>query len=226
MLNFCQILQKYKLSYTVSRMHVDNFYRRNKCYLSDKVLDVGGTKSYKAGYFNIEDVGVDVEYLNIDPATNPDYLSSGENIPVKENLYDAVILSQVLEHLENPEVVLTEIFRVLKPGGTLLITTPFLFKVHACPNDYQRWTEFKISNVLKSYRYDIIKIETLGGGFSTIVDIVKQMSCKIKSKLMLKLMLVPCGLIQLLLVDILEKRFKPAAWVYEWPLHYGVIAKK
>lgn len=214
MLKFFKILQKYKLGYTVSRMHVDNFYRRNKCYLSDKVLDVGGTKSYKAGYFNIEDV----EYLNIDPATNPDY--------VEDNLYDAVILSQVLEHLVNPEIVLTKIFRVLKPGGTLLITTPFLFKVHACPNDYQRWTEFKISNVLKSYRYDIIKIETLGGGFLTIVDIVKQMSCKIKSKLMRKLMLVPCGLIQLLLVDILEKRFKPAAWVYEWPLHYGVIAKK
>lgn len=222
MLKFFKILQKYKLVYTVSRMHVDNFYRRNKCYLSDKVLDVGGTKSYKAGYFNIEDV----EYLNIDPATNPDYLSSGENIPVKENLYDAVILSKVLEHLENPEVVLTEIFRVLKPGGTLLITTPFLFKVHASPNDYQRWTKFKIANVLKFLRYNIIKIETLGGGYSTIVDIVKQMSCKIKNKLIRNLMLVPCGLLQLLLVDILEKRFKPAAWVYEWPLHYGIIAKK
>ena len=61
-------------------------------------------------------------------------------LPFKDNIFDAVISEAVLEHVHSPNRVVSEIYRVLKPGGYICVAVPFLQGYHASPHDYQRWT--------------------------------------------------------------------------------------
>ena len=64
--------------------------------------------------------------------------------------YDCVLSTQVLEHVEDPETYLGECYRVLRPGGCLLLTTHGLYEDHACPYDYWRWTVYGLKRVVEN----------------------------------------------------------------------------
>ncbi len=72
--------------------------------------------------------------------SRPDVFGDAGALPFPDDSVDAVLLLEVLEHLPDPRAALGEIARVLKPGGTLLLTMPFLYPVHDAPHDYQRYT--------------------------------------------------------------------------------------
>ena len=61
-------------------------------------------------------------------------------LPAPDQSYDLILSTQVLEHVREPAIYLNECHRLLRPGGTLLLTTHGSFPDHACPHDYQRWT--------------------------------------------------------------------------------------
>lgn len=137
-----------------------------------KVLDVGGAKVNKRGCFRPDlDKVQSWEYLNIDEKTCPDFLCSSENIPVQNSSYDVVLITEVLEHLEYPEQTLKEAFRVLKDGGKLILSMPFLYPVHAHPFDYQRWTPEKIKLELTKIGFAGIQIKAMGGFFAVLYDL-------------------------------------------------------
>ena len=77
----------------------------------------------------------------------------------------------MLEHLEHPKKVLQEAYRLLKPGGVGWITMPFLNQIHADPNDYQRWTDTKLQQVLTEIGFMQIEIKPMGGVFAVIHDL-------------------------------------------------------
>lgn len=79
---------------------------------------------------------------------------------VKNESYDLVLSTQVLEHVSSPQTYLAEAYRVLRPGGTLALTTHGSFWDHGCPYDYRRWT------------VDGLKLELLQAGFG-IADAFK-----------------------------------------------------
>jgi SAM-dependent methyltransferase len=107
-----------------------------------RVLDIGcGAKPYLpwiAPYAR--------EYIGIDAAPGPyvDQVVQGEKLPFEDGGFDLVLCTQVLEHVEDPAAVLSEIHRVLRPGGAALISTHGVFLFHPDPieagADYWRWT--------------------------------------------------------------------------------------
>ncbi|MFX0135559.1 MAG: methyltransferase domain-containing protein [Candidatus Hodarchaeota archaeon] len=164
-----------RLSYSLRRYYVDEFHERNIRMFpkSANVLDIGGKKVKKRGQFNIENHLVKVKYANIDPNTNPDYLCDGSNIPVKNNSFDVIICSELLEHVREPSLILKEAYRILKPGAVLLICVPFLFRIHSDPYDYGRYTDYYWRTVLKEIGFARITIEKQGLYYSVFMDMLK-----------------------------------------------------
>ena len=78
--------------------------------------------------------------LEIEATPNVDVLGDGHKLPFKDAVFDAVISEAVLEHVQDPNRVVSEMHRVLKPGGTVCAAVPFLQGFHASPHDYQRYT--------------------------------------------------------------------------------------
>ena len=154
------------------RTFLDNFFESQIEHMNGDILDIGGKKSNKRGLFRPPLSKVrSWRYVNIDASSNPDYLCNAEKIPLPNSSIDGFILSEVLEHVENPEEIIKEALRVLKHGGIGWITMPFLFPIHADPHDFQRWTEEKIRRVFNKYGVNSIEITPVGGIISVVHDL-------------------------------------------------------
>ncbi len=111
-----------------------------------RILDFGcGAKPY-APYFPTQ------RYIGLDGhAGSQADVVAGERMPFRDAVFDCVFSFQVLEHVSDPHTLLAECRRVLKPGGTLLISAPFLYEYHACPTDYWRFTHEGLSHLLNGF---------------------------------------------------------------------------
>jgi len=137
-----------------------------------KVLDIGGKKENKWGRFRPPlNCMESWEYVNIDPAVKPDYLCLADAISVADETFDMVLMTEVLEHLERPVEALKEAYRVLK-AGQIVITMPFLYGVHADPQDFQRWTADKIRRELEDVGFAVDRLEPMGGLFAVVYDLL------------------------------------------------------
>jgi len=87
--------------------------------------------------------------------------------PIDGAAYDAVLCTQVLEHAEDFEHVLSEIHRVLKPAGDLVVTVPFIYNMHDARHDYRRFTVQGVRQLFHD-RYEILELKGQGGVGSTV----------------------------------------------------------
>lgn len=83
-------------------------------------------------------------------------------ISLQDASYDVVILSNTLEHLFNPQLVINESFRVLRKGGIILGTVPFIRNVHQAPADFYRYTFYCLEKLLKEAGFTRIEIDPIG----------------------------------------------------------------
>lgn len=157
---------------TCRRHYIDAFLIRESPRMHGNVLDIGGKKDRKRGEFRppLEHVR-SWKYLNSDASTEPEYCCSAESIPLESESVDGFLLCEVLEHLERPEMGLSEAFRILKSGGTGWITMPFLYQVHGDPHDYQRWTGNKLKDILRKTGFTDIHMEPMGSVAGVIYDL-------------------------------------------------------
>lgn len=113
-------------------------------HIRGRLLDVGcGLKPYApllAPYVT-EHVGVD-HPDSPHALTSVDVLATAYDIPLESASFDTVLMSEVLEHLERPGDALAESHRLLKPGGKLILTTPFIWTLHEEPRDFYRFSPY------------------------------------------------------------------------------------
>lgn len=137
---------------------------RNRSYLHGDMLDFGcGRKPYKRLINVNKYVGVDLEISGHSHENSQiDVFYDGSAIPFANESFDSFLCSEVFEHLFNLEKIIEELHRVLKVGGTGLITVPFVWPEHEIPYDYGRYTSFGMKSLLERKGFKIVSMEKTG----------------------------------------------------------------
>jgi SAM-dependent methyltransferase len=202
--------------------------------LSGYVLDVGcGQKPYRR-YLR-----PDVMHIGLDVPTSMhgmdaiDTLGTAHHLPFQDAVFDGCLCSEVLEHTSTPLQVLSEMARVTKTGGTLLLTVPFSEQLHEIPHDYYRFTEYALQSLMASTGWTLQRVYCRGSAW---LELTYRLSSLLYSavgatrdeigqhhpKLILgPVIVIICMLIQMI-GSMLDKR---------WPISlstigYGIVAVK
>jgi SAM-dependent methyltransferase len=134
------------------------------------LLDVGcGEKPLEPIFAShvVEHVGVD-HHATLHGLSRVDIVASAYNIPLPATSVDTIVLSAVLEHLERPQDALDECYRLLRPGGNVLVTTPLFWHLHEAPRDFFRYTPYGLRHLLETAGFDVIEIRPYAGVWTTI----------------------------------------------------------
>lgn len=134
------------------------------------VLDVGAANRWVENQIPSSCCYVSLDY----PATGrdlygsrPELFADAAKIPIRDKSVDVVLLLEVLEHLRYPSDALKEIHRVLRPGGKLIMSVPFMYPLHDPPFDFQRYTTHGLERELEKAGLQIDTIEVTIGSIET-----------------------------------------------------------
>lgn len=135
-----------------------------KLKLDGKVLDLGGL--INADYHKLIKGDHRIIVANNTGQNDDVYIDVDieKKFPIEDNAYDSIICLNVLEHIFDYSNALRESYRVLKDGGTLILSTPFIFQFHSCPNDYWRFTDKCLKRILENSGFREIEIKPIGTG--------------------------------------------------------------
>ena len=107
-----------------------------------------------------------VDYVGADIPGNPSAvleLRGDGTIPAADDSFDALLSTQVLEHVADPGVYLNEAFRVLRPGGRMLLSTHGVFIYHPDPVDLWRWTSEGLQHAVQQAGFEVVRFEGVVG---------------------------------------------------------------
>jgi SAM-dependent methyltransferase len=177
--NFINIkLESYNLDTYFIRTSIFNYLKDTLPQFKGNLLDIGcGKMPYRKYILENTEVnnyvGLDIEgALDYDSSIKPDYTWNGEKMPFNENSFDCAFATEVLEHCPQPETVLKEVFRVLKPNGIFFFTVPFLWNLHEVPHDEYRYTPFSLERHLKNSSFTSVTIKATGGWNSSLAQML------------------------------------------------------
>ena len=142
-----------------------------------RLLDLGcGSQPYRA---LIEEAGL--EYYGADwprsihpcdPARTAQCDLSQAAWPFEDSSFDAILCTEVLEHIPDPHAFLAECRRVARPGAELLLTAPLLWPEHETPFDYFRYTRHGLQSLLRRSRWEILDIRPRGGWHASFAQML------------------------------------------------------
>jgi SAM-dependent methyltransferase len=146
-----------------------------KNHAHGRLLDVGcGDRPYEEMFRErvTEYVGVEYEESHHGSVSatksRADVVYHGDKLPFADGSFDTVLTTQTAEHVPDPTAFFRELTRVLNENGTLIMTVPFSYRVHAHPHDYHRFTRFALARYaeLNGLRVDVLRER--GGMWSVV----------------------------------------------------------
>jgi SAM-dependent methyltransferase len=163
------------LAYSLRRYYVDAFYLRQIAGLRDGslVLDLGGYRAGGRGEFHLARSRCRAVAVNLAAEHPVDVLGDARALPCRTAAFDAVVCSEVLEHIAEPCVVLAEVHRVLRPRGRLLASVPFLHPIHGEPHDFGRYTDVYWCRALRASGFEVLAVERQGLIWSVVTDLLR-----------------------------------------------------
>ncbi len=154
------------------RSLLDDLLHERRTRIRGVVLDVGGEQKARRGAFRPPEDSDKRTWcsVNISAAAAPHVYGDAHRLPFLSNSVDCVLCCEVLEHIVDPRQCCSEIWRVLKPGGIAFISAPFLFPIHADPQDYQRFTPSGLKILVGDFAS--VTIIPRGGTLGTLGELI------------------------------------------------------
>jgi len=164
------------LDLCIVRSSIQRAIRECAPMLNGTLLDIGcGHMPYKSMLLShpskaTKYIGLDLELAKY--GVRPDLVWNGECIPLPDGTIDCALATEVFEHCAQPEVVMNEIHRILKPNGMLFFTVPFLWPLHEVPHDEYRYTPFALERLLRNSCFAEITLKALGGWDASLAQMI------------------------------------------------------
>jgi len=210
----------YHLLTSNRRKMLDRLLEKNQHLFKGVVLDIGGRD--RGRFEKPRHMVKRWIFADINPDHKPNMILDVTNMrKIKSKTIDTILTTELFEHVENPEKGLKECARVLKNGSKIIISSPYIYPIHADPYDFQRWSDQKWQNELANAGFKINELIPMGGFFSTFFDF---------SKIFNKKLIFPfrwIGYIFYPLFDLISLFDKlPIDFIQKFPNGYFIIAEK
>lgn len=134
-------------------------------YAKGKLVDIGcGEKPYKDMVSPHVEIHTGVDHQeSLHDKSGVDAFGTAYAIPLESDSYDTALCTDVLEHLEEPSLAVSEVWRVLKSGGYAIYTVPLFWHLHEEPRDFYRYTKHGLRYLFEKSGFEIVEITTLSG---------------------------------------------------------------
>jgi SAM-dependent methyltransferase len=146
-----------------------------KKYASGNLIDLGCGKVPLYGvYKDYVENSICVDWdntLNKNPFIDY-HCDLNQRLPFGDKQFDTILLSDVLEHISEPEKLWLEIARIIKPGGKLIMNVPFFYKIHEMPHDYYRYTEYALRRFAQNCGLKVLLLKSMGGVPEILSDLM------------------------------------------------------
>jgi SAM-dependent methyltransferase len=142
-------------------------------YMRGRLLDVGcGRRPYRAIYDRLvaESIGTEVAF-SPHGLQAADVISFAERLAFANASFDTILCTEVLEHTRQPFEVMAEFARLLRPGGYLILSVPFIYPLHETPYDFWRFTPYGLAELCRSAGLRVQTILTKGGTDTTMLSL-------------------------------------------------------
>jgi SAM-dependent methyltransferase len=153
------------LSAKLTRVTLDRFIAAHGTDL--RTLDIGAQNGPYATHFPRRIA------LDITRGVGVRIIGDAQALGIGDATFEVVLCTEVLEHLPEPQRAIDEIFRVLVPGGQLLLTTRFLFPIHDAPHDYFRFTKYGLRHLLR--RFEILELQEETDAVGTLAVLLQRL---------------------------------------------------
>ena len=151
----------------IGRWYINNFVKKVAISMApnDSILDAGAgegvyRKLFSHCKYSAIDLAVGDSNWNYE---NLDYVGPLHKMPIEDSTFDAILCTQVLEHLELPRESVCEMYRVLKPSGKLYMTVPMAQNEHQTPYDFFRYTSYGLKAICRDAGFQDVITAPFGG---------------------------------------------------------------
>jgi SAM-dependent methyltransferase len=144
-------------------------------YAKGALLDLGcGNKPYESLYIpkTVSQTGCDVIQSD---KNRVDVICPVTDLKFQDEQFDTILCTQVLEHVFEHDKMMSEMYRVLKPGGQVILTVPFVWELHEEPYDFFRYTKHALKELFEHSGFEIDYIKPNGGKWAAIYQLRNNM---------------------------------------------------
>jgi SAM-dependent methyltransferase len=170
-------LRSFVLEAPLERASIFEFVARQALALAPgaRVIDIGAGDAPYRELFELQEYRT-LDYEQTLHSGDVDIVGTADAIPVADSVFDAVVCTQVLEHVPDPLAVLFEFHRILRPDGRLIATVPFVWEEHELPHDYFRFTRAGTETLLTRAGFTDAVVAPRTDAFTTLAQLVRNLA--------------------------------------------------